>query len=199
MTPLSGPTNNGNGTWTETWTYTINSDKAGTFTAQASDTVTMGGVTVTRATGDGFTTGDGSDGPNAVKAYVTAATASLSGCVFLDVNNNGVEEATDIPIANVGVTLYKLVGTTWVPVARTFTNAAGDFSFTNLSPGVYRLADDVLPQFLQGKDSLGTVNGRRNGVVVGDTFTNIVLNGGDVGIDFCFAKLPTKAMFFGRR
>jgi hypothetical protein len=45
---------------------------------------------------------------------------------------------------------------------------------------------------------LGTVNGRRNGVVVGDTFTDIVLNGGAVGIDYCFAKRPTKLMFMGR-
>jgi hypothetical protein len=199
VTPLSGPTDNGNGTWTETWTYTINSNRAGTFTAQASDTVTMGGVAVTRTTGDGFTTGNGSDSPNAVKTYVTAASASLSGCVFLDVNNNGVEEATDIRIANVGVTLFKLVGTTWVPVARTFTNAAGNYSFTNLSPGVYRIVADTLPQFLPGKGSLGTVNGRPNGAVVGDIFTNIVLNPGGVGVNFCFALRPTKAMFFARR
>ncbi len=112
VTPLSGPTNNGNGTWTETWTYTINSDRAGTFIAQASDTVTMGGVTVTRATADGFTSGNGSDGPNAVKTYITIPKASLFGCVFLDLNNNGVEDAADLHLANVGVTLYRLVGAT---------------------------------------------------------------------------------------
>jgi hypothetical protein len=32
----------------------------------------MGGVTVTRTTGDGFTSGDGSDGASAVKNYVDA-------------------------------------------------------------------------------------------------------------------------------
>src|SRR5205807_2015253 len=70
LTPtVSGLTVSGN---TATFTITINSNTAGTFTVQASDTVTMGGVTVTRTTGDGFTSGDGSDSPSAVKNYVDA-------------------------------------------------------------------------------------------------------------------------------
>src|SRR5262249_54061049 len=44
----------------------------GVFTVTVSDTVAMGGVTVTRTTGDGFSSGDGSDSPSAVKTYVTA-------------------------------------------------------------------------------------------------------------------------------
>src|SRR5437763_1320136 len=55
-----------------TYTVTINSNTAGTFTVTAQDTVTMGGVAVTRTTGDHFTSGDGSDSPAAVKNYVDA-------------------------------------------------------------------------------------------------------------------------------
>jgi hypothetical protein len=70
LTPTISPaTISGN---TATWTVTINSNTAGTFTVQASDTVTLGGVAVTRTTGDGFTSGDGSDSPSAVKNYVDA-------------------------------------------------------------------------------------------------------------------------------
>ena len=70
LTPtVSGLTISGN---TATFTITINSTSAGTFTVTASDAVTMGGVTVTRTTGDGFTSGDGSDSPSAVKNYVDA-------------------------------------------------------------------------------------------------------------------------------
>jgi hypothetical protein len=75
VTPLSGPTQQPDGTWIETWTETINSTVAGTFNVQASDKVTMGGVAVTRTTGDGFMSGDGSDGPSAVKNYVDALIA----------------------------------------------------------------------------------------------------------------------------
>jgi hypothetical protein len=68
-TTISPATINGN---TATWTVTINSSAAGTFNVQASDVVTMGGVAVTRTTGDSFTSDDGSDGPSAVKNYVDA-------------------------------------------------------------------------------------------------------------------------------
>ena len=44
VTPLAGPTQQSDGSWVETWTETIDSDAAGTFNVQASDTVTMGGV-----------------------------------------------------------------------------------------------------------------------------------------------------------
>ena len=52
-----------------TWTVTIDSAAAGTFNVTASDTVTMGGVAVTRTTGDGFSDSDGSDSSSAVKNY----------------------------------------------------------------------------------------------------------------------------------
>jgi uncharacterized repeat protein (TIGR01451 family) len=70
VTPLAGPTDNGNGSWTETWTETINNATAGTFTEQASDMVTMGGVTVTRTTGDNLS----DDSPSAVKTYESITT-----------------------------------------------------------------------------------------------------------------------------
>src|SRR5258707_5151367 len=57
-----------NGGNTATCSLTINSPTAGTFAANASAVVTMGGVAVTRATGDGLS---GDSGP-AVKQYVDA-------------------------------------------------------------------------------------------------------------------------------
>jgi hypothetical protein len=75
--PVAGfPKQNADGTWTDEWTYTINSAAAGTFTVQASDQVTMDGVTVTRTTGDGFTSPDGSDSPSAVKTYESITTTA---------------------------------------------------------------------------------------------------------------------------
>jgi hypothetical protein len=73
--PLSGPTLQADGSYVEKWTETINSAVAGWFNVQASDTVTMGGVAVTRTTGDGFTSSDGSDSPSALKNYVNATIA----------------------------------------------------------------------------------------------------------------------------
>jgi hypothetical protein len=80
---------------TATWQVTINSDKAGTFTVQASDVVTMGGVAVTRTTGDGFTSPDGSDSPSAVKNYVDALIAISP---LTPVNPVGVAETFTVTI-----------------------------------------------------------------------------------------------------
>ena len=76
VTPLSGPSLQPDGSWIETWTETIDSNVAGFFNVQASDTVTMGGVVITRTTGDGFTSGNGSDSASAVKHYVDANISS---------------------------------------------------------------------------------------------------------------------------
>ena len=72
VTPLAGPTQQSDGSWVETWTETIDSAAAGAFNVQASDAVTMGGVAVTRTTGDDFSSGDGGDSSSAVKNYVDA-------------------------------------------------------------------------------------------------------------------------------
>jgi uncharacterized repeat protein (TIGR01451 family) len=76
-----GPVNNGNGSWTDTWTVTINdSTTPNTFWLWSTDVVTMGGVPVTRSTGDGVTTGDGKDGGPGEKIYVAG---NISGSKLL--------------------------------------------------------------------------------------------------------------------
>src|SRR5262249_36999795 len=56
-----------------TYTVTINSTTTGSFTVQASAMVTMGGVTVTRTTGDGLS----GDSDSAVKIYEPETAADL--------------------------------------------------------------------------------------------------------------------------
>ncbi|GAB2552356.1 hypothetical protein GCM10027085_49660 [Spirosoma aerophilum] len=58
-------------------------------------------------------------------------TASLGDFAFEDKNTNGVQDATDTPIAGVVVTLY----TNGVASLTTTTNASGLYSFTGLTPG----------------------------------------------------------------
>src|SRR5262249_55614385 len=130
----AGPTQQPDGSWVETWTETINNPAPGAFTVQARDQVSMGGVTVTRTTGDGLS----GDSPSAVQTYVDA---------FITIGPNGenlvgqthtftvtVEENTGngkgyVPAANetVTVTLTNMNGA----VAR----PAGPFSLTTNSSG----------------------------------------------------------------
>ncbi|MBD2700531.1 DUF11 domain-containing protein [Spirosoma sp. BT702] len=58
--------------------------------------------------------------------------ATLGNLVFADNNSNGIQDAGDIPISGVTVTLISN-GTV---VATTTTNLSGEYSFTGLTPGV---------------------------------------------------------------
>ncbi|WP_460961997.1 SdrD B-like domain-containing protein [Spirosoma litoris] len=57
--------------------------------------------------------------------------AGLGDYVFLDHNNNGIQDTGDTPLAGVVVTLY----TNGVASATTVSNASGFYSFTGLTPG----------------------------------------------------------------
>ncbi|MBO0933220.1 SdrD B-like domain-containing protein [Fibrella aquatilis] len=60
-----------------------------------------------------------------------ANAAGLGDYVFVDTDNNGIQNAGDTPLAGVRVTLY----TNGVASATTVTNASGFYSFTGLAPG----------------------------------------------------------------
>src|SRR5205085_1562073 len=74
VTAATGPTLNGDGSYTETWTVTIDSSTADTFYLYAKDTVTFSNtsntyhVDATRETGDSIS----ADGGPGVKNYVDA-------------------------------------------------------------------------------------------------------------------------------
>ena len=63
--------------------------------------------------------------------------ASIGDRVWNDANSNGIQDATEVGIANVAVSLWA-DGTTQVG-ATTTTNASGNYSFVNLKPGTYQV------------------------------------------------------------
>ncbi|MDR8014365.1 DUF7933 domain-containing protein [Ectopseudomonas guguanensis] len=77
--------------------------------------------------------------------------ASLSGSVFADLNNDGIRQSGDSGLAGVPI---ELSGTDWLgrPVSRsTVTDGNGDYRFTGLPPGDYRVTEPTQPN--------GTTNG----------------------------------------
>ena len=88
-------------------------------------------------------------------------TASISGAVYFDVDGDHVfnEAFPDQAISGVTVVLQRWNGTSWIAVGE---QATGDFSFTGLSAGTYRLTklNDFDPALLyDGLNQVGTANG----------------------------------------
>ncbi len=65
----------------------------------------------------------------------------IGGYVSQGANRTDESDAAGDPIANVQMILTKMDGT---PVAHTLTNASGQYSFTNLSYGIYQVWADIL-------------------------------------------------------
>src|SRR5437660_9240775 len=75
---------------------------------------------------------------------VTTAPASVSGCVYVDLNNNGAMDQGETPLAGVTVNLFGSDDRGQAVSLSQATGADGSFRFGNLSPGSYTL-NDVQP------------------------------------------------------
>jgi hypothetical protein len=68
--------------------------------------------------------------------------ASVGSYVWNDTNKDGMKDPEEIGVAGVTVTLYDESGT---PIATTTTGPNGEWQFTNLAPGSYRVGFSNLP------------------------------------------------------
>jgi len=125
--------------------------------------------------------------------FAEAETASLSGFVYQDNDNDGVRDASEAGIAGVRVQLIP-INTIAPQSTLTVTTADdGSYAFTGLIPGTYEVIEVDQPPLLDdGLDTAGTINGQRVGQAQnpGDKITGIALDGGDDGIDYNFGELP---------
>ncbi|MBK8562976.1 MAG: hypothetical protein IPN76_06400 [Saprospiraceae bacterium] len=76
---------------------------------------------------------------------------SIGSNVFADVNNNGVQDPTEVGIANVMVILYAGNGTT--PLDTVYTDASGNYIFTGLPEGNYVVGVNANDPDLDGQHS----------------------------------------------
>lgn len=120
------------------------------------------------------------------------AKGTIAGKVYRDLDNNGlVGGAGETGIASVSLTL---TGTDDLgqPVTQTTTSdASGDYSFTTLRPGTYKVVETQPAAFLPGKATVGTgTNGAGTAATDGNDISGIVFVAGDRGIQFNFGELP---------
>lgn len=115
----------------------------------------------------------------------------LSGFVYQDNNDNGVFEAGELPIAGVTITLTGVNDLNQAVTLTAVTDATGKYQFTGLRPGNYTLFETQPPGFLQGKTSIGTVDGSPRGQLGGeDRIINITVEGCTSGINYNFGEVP---------
>ena len=131
--------------------------------------------------------------------------ASIQGNVWHDRNDDGVFDSDEEGIANVLIQVTR-VGAVDVNAADPFldtapifvrTDADGHYEVTSLPPGIYEVTEinnyppgeNPLVDFVDGKDSLGTVNGIQAGTIFNDRFNGIELNADHHGVDYNFGEL----------
>src|SRR6266436_3581020 len=111
--------------------------------------------------------------------------ARFSGYVYSDVNDNGLRDSGDQPIAGTTITLTGSndLGT---PVNLTTTTGAdGSYQFTNLRPGTYTLTETQPAGYLQGKNNLGALGGTAGN----DQFSGIIATPAAAGSNYNFGEV----------
>ena len=126
----------------------------------------------------------------------TVPCASISGVVFDDCSDDGIQQADEMGIAGVTITLNGVddLGNTVTMV--TMTNSQGAYNFTPLNPGTYSLTETQPAGYFQGINSVGTVNGVHVGQLGPgvDVISNIMLVSCDQGINYNFAEISPSSL-----
>ncbi len=129
---------------------------------------------------------------------------TLAGVVYVDTNDNGIQDPSEIGIGGVTITLTKTDGP--VTFSLTTTSAAdGSYNFSetpgvNILPGgTYTLTETPPIYFVDGKDTPGNVSA----TVTQDQFSNLNLAANQAATGFNFGELGLSAQyvaaFVGRR
>lgn len=100
----------------------------------------------------------------------TAATGSISGCAYVDENQNALCDGGEQLMTGVPVVLQRLEGDDWTPSAEATTDTYGRYAFEQLAQGTYRVVCALTPQSLYAA-SVGQSQAFEGGAVLGDGLT----------------------------
>ena len=131
--------------------------------------------------------------------FANVKLSSLSGFVYVDINDDGFKAPSELPIPNTTVTLIG-IDDRGNPVNRqTTTDAAGFYSFTDLWPstlyGGYTIRETQPAAYVDGRDTIGTPGGTTSD----DQFSAILLPADFHGEDNNFGELGLKPEYISKR
>ena len=141
---------------------------------QGGNTITN---TTTAATGDQTdpsTAGDDLTESIDVDRPIQLGSGSISGTVLQDDNGNGIQDAGEVGIEGVTVTLTGTDDFGNPVEVSVLTDASGNYSFDNLNPGTYTVIQTQPAGFSDGAD-----NGAPGSTVGNDQISNIMLGAGE--------------------
>lgn len=147
---------------------TLTITAVGTTSAGGTVSIANGGTSLTYTPAAGYVgietftyTIQDPDGATASATVTVTVTeyipSKLSGYVYIDVNNNGVKEAAELPLGGVVITLSGTSVTGASVNVQATTDATGLYQFTNLAPGTYKLTQAQPAFLIDGIDSGGTL------------------------------------------
>ncbi len=122
--------------------YRIYNMGAGTYTVRPDPATYPAGYLPTTASSLSVSLSAGQQYNDADFGLKPAGTGSIGDMVWLDANNNGVLDAGESGLPGITVTLQKCVGAVCTPVATKVTDANGQYQFTGLVAGDYRVVVD---------------------------------------------------------
>ncbi|MBI2481560.1 MAG: carboxypeptidase regulatory-like domain-containing protein, partial [Planctomycetia bacterium] len=112
--------------------------------------------------------------------------ASLSGFVYHDADENGVFDSGEEAIGSVAVTLLDSNGAT---IATRQTGPDGSYAFTGLRAGNYTIVETQPSGWVDGRDAAGQIGGTTVGLAGNDRISQIALQWGDKGMHYDFGEL----------
>lgn len=142
---------------------------------------------------------DGIATPNVVSTTLALAQArtdvdfgysdrgSISGFVYLDLDNDGVRDPGENAIAQVDILLTGTDIHNNPVVIATTSSTTGSYTFPNLLAGTYTVRE-LQPILLDGKETVGTP--ALGGTLTNDKFTNLVLPAATNAVNYNFGELP---------
>lgn len=156
-----------------------------TINAAATGTV-VNPATVTTTTAESNTANNAASATTIINPP-DPMTSSIIGVVFIDNNNNAIQDAGELGIDNVAIALSG-VSADGVQISQTTTtDASGTYLFDNLPAGTFTVTQTQPTEFRDGQESIGT--GATGTQASDNVFSQLGLGEATAAIGFNFAEI----------